>query len=495
MAEFSIAVLFRTNIADLVSPVAASVRIRSGVPSPSWTRQPEVRRLVLCIPRLPITLQTSPDHFSAVVSMLLELLVLVCLILLNGALAMSELAIVSSRPARLKALGDRAALTALRLSEEPGRFLSTVQIGITLVGVLSGAFSGATLGLRLSTALQAGGVSEAVASPLGVGTVVVVVTYLSLVIGELVPKQIALSNPEGIAARVAPAMALLAVVAAPLVWVLDRSGKAVLKLLGQDRGRQHRVSDEEIHLLIAEAESAGVIKKAETAMIEGVMRIADRTAKGLMTPRHEVVVANATETLDQILDRFRQSGRTRLPVRDGGPDEIVGILHSRDLLAASGDEFDPRKLMMNAPVIHDALPALDVVERLRASPEHMLLVYDEYGHFEGIVTAMDILGAIAGGFDETETDEPKVVERADGSLLVAGWMPIDELADRLEIKIAEDRDFETVAGLVLYVSEELPQVGQIVNVEGWRLEVVDMDGRRIDKLLVQKADRGPATRV
>lgn len=419
--------------------------------------------------------------------MLLELSILTCLVLVNGALAMSELAIVSARPARLKARGDRGALQALSLSEDPGRFLSTVQIGITLVGVLSGAFSGATLGLRVATALQDLGLASAVAQPLGVGSVVVVVTYLSLVIGELVPKQIALSNPEAIAARVAPAMTVLALVAAPLVWVLDRSGKAILKALGQHRNSAQRVSDEEIHLLISEAESAGVIKRGETAMIEGVMRVADRTAKGLMTPRREVITASAGESLGQILNRIRQTGRTRLPLRDGGPDDIVGILHSRDLLAADPEDFDPKAIMMNAPVIQDALPALEVVERLRASPEHMLLVYDEYGHFEGIVTAMDILGAIAGGFDETETDEPKIVEREDGSLLVAGWMPIDEFADRLEIKLPGDGDFETVAGLVLFLCGELPEVGQAVQLGEWRLEVVDMDGLRIDKLLVQKA--------
>lgn len=419
--------------------------------------------------------------------MVLEIAILVCLIILNGGLAMSELAIVSARPARLKNRGDRGALQALRLCENPGRFLSTVQIGITLVGVLSGAFSGATLGLRLATTLEGIGLSEGLAQSLGVGSAVVSVTYLSLVIGELVPKQIALSNPEAIAARVAPAMTFLAVAAAPLVWVLDQSGKAVLKVLGQDRGRRHRVSDEEIRLLIAEAESAGVIEKGETAMIEGVMRIADRSAKGLMTPRLEVVVADANETLSEILERFSTSGRSRLPLRDGGPDEIVGILHSRDFLTAGPSDFDARRYVKEAAVIHDALPAMEVVDRLRASPEHMLLVYDEYGHFEGVVTAMDVLGAIAGGFDETKADEPKVVERADGALLVAGWMPVDEFSARLQITLPGESEYETVAGLVLYLSAELPAVGQIVRIGEWQVEVIDMDGRRIDKLLVQKA--------
>jgi len=427
--------------------------------------------------------------------MVFEAAILICLILLNGALAMSELAIVSARPARLKSRGDRGALLALKLAEDPGRFLSTVQIGITLVGVLSGAFSGATLGLRVSNGLETSGLPAGVAQPLGVGSVVVVVTYLSLVIGELVPKQIALSNPEKTAARVAPAMTLLAFIAAPLVWVLDNSGKTILSVLGLDRSQKQRVTDEEIQLLISEAETEGVIEKGETEMIAGVMRIADRSAKGLMTPRHEVVVADADETRDEILNRFIETGRTRLPLRDGGADEIIGILHIRDLLAAKPDDFDPRKLMMNAPVIHDGLPAMDVVDRLRASKEHMLLVYDEYGHFEGLVTAMDILGAIAGGFDEAEDDEPKIVEREDGSLLVAGWMPIDEFTDRLELNLTDDGDYETAAGLVLYLSGALPKTGQVLTIGGWTIEVVDMDGRRVDKLLVQKTGPGrpPAT--
>lgn len=419
--------------------------------------------------------------------MFLELTILICLVLLNGGLAMSELAIVSSRPARLKVRGDRGSQMALKLYEQPGRFLSTVQIGITLVGVLSGAFSGATLGLRASQGLIDAGLPVGMAHPLGVGSVVVIVTYLSLVIGELVPKQIALSNPEAIAARVAPAMVLLAFIAAPLVWILEHSGRVLLKALGRAEGQGTKVSDEEIRLLIAEAESAGVIERGETALIQGVMRVADRSARGLMTPRQEVTSADARDSRDEILAQFKRSGRTKLPLRDGGPDDIVGILHSRDLLAAPAEGFDARCLMMKAPVIHDALPALEVVERLRNAPEHMLLVYDEYGHFEGIITAMDVLGAIAGGFDELESDEPKVVERADGSLLVAGWMPIDEFTERLGLQAVESGNYETVAGLVLYLSSGLPRLGQVVRLKDYSIEVIDMDGRRVDKVLVQKA--------
>lgn len=421
--------------------------------------------------------------------MLLEIAIVLLLIVLNGLFAMSELAIVSSRPARLKTRadrGDRGARVALRLADQPGRFLSTVQIGITLVGVLSGAFSGATLGARLAAALPGLGVPARFADEIGVGLVVVAITYLALIVGELVPKQIALSNPEAVASHVAPAMRLLSRVAMPLVWLLDGSGKLVLRLLGQSGKREAGVSDEEIRLLIAEAHGAGVIEKGETEMIAGVMRIADRSARGLMTPRHEVEIAEVGESRDEVLARLLASGRSRLPLRNGAPDDIVGVLHSRDLLQADPQAFDPVGLAQPAPVVHDALPAMEVIERLKAAPGHMLLVYDEYGHFEGIITPMDILGAITGGFDEAEEDEPKIVEREDGSLLVAGWMPVDEFADRVGIALDDDTDYDTVAGLVLYRVAEMPKIGQKVIVGEWLLEVVDIDGRRIDKLLVRK---------
>ncbi|WP_104203708.1 hemolysin family protein [Billgrantia saliphila] len=423
--------------------------------------------------------------------MLINILIVLGLIVLNGILAMSELAIVSSRTIRLKARaerGSRGAKTALSLADDPGRFLSTVQIGITLVGILSGAFSGATLGVQLAEALPGLGVPATLAEPLGVGLVVVAITYLSLIIGELVPKQIALADPEGVASRMAPAMSLLSRAALPLVWLLDRSGKLILLLLGQPGKRNTSVNDEEIRMLITEAEGAGVIKKEETEMIAGVMRIADRSARGLMTPRPEVELAETGESLNDTLARFKASGRSRLPLRGHGQDDIVGVLHSLDLLQATEANFDARTLARRAPVINDALPAMQVIERLKSAPDHMLLVYDEYGNFEGIITPKDILEAIIGTFDETETDEPKLVERVDGSLLVAGWMPVDEFSDHIGITSLNDADYETVAGLVLHRTAELPQVGQVITVEGWRIEIVDMDGRRIDKLLVQRVD-------
>lgn len=430
-----------------------------------------------------------------------EIGIVLCLTLLNGLLAMSELAIVSARTARLQVMADRGskgALTAIRLAADPGRFLSSVQIGITLVGVLSGAFSGATLGARLSDALLAQGVAASVALPLGVGSVVVAITYLSLIVGELVPKQIALRAPEAVAARVAPMMQVIATVAAPLIWVLDRSGKAVLRLLGQSGDQAQHVSDEEVRLILSEAETAGAMAPAETRMIEGVMRIADRVARGLMTPRSEVEMLPLHLDRAALLDQLDRLSRSKLPVWEGEPDNIVGVLAARDLLAPEllRDGFDLRAVLREAPVVRDGQRALDVIENLRRSPAHMVLVYDEYGHFEGIITPMDVLQAITGDFLEDGEEEPKIVTRDDGSLLVAGWMPVDEFADTLGLPLEADRDYQTVAGMVLDRMGRLPQVGESLIEGDWRIEVVDLDGRRIDKLLVspvnQAGDSGAA---
>lgn len=422
--------------------------------------------------------------------MIIEVALVLFLICVNGLLAMSELAIVSARPTRLRVQAERGSVgagKALILAGDPGRFLSTVQIGITLVGVLAGAFSGATIGARLAVVLPDFGVPEALAHEVGVGLVVIVITYLSLIVGELVPKQIALAAPERVAARVAPMMLALSRIAAPVVWVLDRSGKIVLRLLGQTGQKQTPVSDDDIRMILSEAAGAGVIHRAEKELIGGVMRFSDRRARGLMTPRHDVEIAEAGETYAEILARFRVSGHSRLPLRQGGLDDIVGVIHSRDLLSATADDFDAVALKRPSPVIQDNLPALDVIEHLRNSPCHMLLVYDEYGHFEGIITPMDILGAIAGGFDEAEADEPKFIVREGGSLLVAGWMPVDEFAERLNLVLDSEPSYDTVAGLVLERIGEVPAVGQSITIDGWRIEIVDMDGLRIDKLLVVRS--------
>jgi putative hemolysin len=421
-----------------------------------------------------------------------EIVIVAALIVLNGALAMSELAVVSSRPTRLKPLadaGNRGAAVAMRLSEDPGRFLSTVQIGITLVGVLSGAFSGATLGGRLAGWLAAQGVPASWSQSLGVGGVVVVITYLSLIVGELVPKQIALRNPEAVASRVAPAMRLLAQVGAPVVWLLDISGKAVLALLGQTAEGSSRVTEEEVRLVLAEAHVEGVIETEEQEMLSGVMRLADRSARALMTPRREVELLEADASPAETLAAIIRIGRPRIPVRQADGD-VLGVLYVTDAFAAlaAGEPLDLTKLLREVPVVSDMADALDVIEILRGSPNHMALVYDEYGSFEGIITTGDILEAITGTFREHIAEEPAIVTRDDGSFLVSGWMPADEFRDRLNLpRDEDDSDYETVAGLVLNHLRRLPSLGDSFLLHGWRFEVIDLDDRRIDKILVSRA--------
>jgi putative hemolysin len=423
--------------------------------------------------------------------MIAEVLVILALIVLNGVLAMSELAIVSARAGRLKPLEDRSrgARMALRLAEEPGRFLSTVQIGITAVGVLSGALSGATLGERLAGTLEAQGMAADWAGWLGVGGLVVAITYVSLIIGELVPKQIALRNPEGIAIRMAPAMMVLSVVAAPVVWFLDRSGRVVLWALGQRGDSGNRVTEEEVHVLLAEAHEGGVLEAEEREMISGVMRLSDRTARALMTPRNEVEMLSLTMTPGEAVAAARRIARAKLPVANAEGD-VLGIVTLADLFSAVSkrDAVDLKAMLRDVPVINDRMEALDVIEVLQRAEHHMALVYDEWGHFEGIVTTADLLEAITGAVASADETEPAILARADGSQLVAGWMPADEFCDRLGLRRDLAGDYDTVAGLVLHQLGRMAQLGDVAVAEGHRFEVVDMDGLRIDKVLVSRLE-------
>ncbi len=423
--------------------------------------------------------------------MFTEILVILALIVLNGVLAMSELAIVSARPARLKPLEgkSRGARMALRLAEHPGRFLSTVQIGITAVGVLSGALSGATLGLRLQDWLQARGLDAEWASTLGVGGVVVAITYVSLIVGELVPKQMALRNAEGVAIRMAPAMTFLSVIGAPLVWFLDKSGKVLLWLLGQRGESESKVTEEEVHVLLAEAHEEGVLETEEREMITGVMRLSDRTARALMTPRHEVDMLPLDATGAEAVAAVRRIARPRMPVANA-EGEVVGIVLLTEAfqVVSRRETLSIKALVREVPVVSDRAEALDVLEILQKTEHHFALVYDEYGHFEGILTTGDVLEAITGAVASSEADEPAMVEREDGSHLVAGWMPVDEFCDRLGLSRELAGEYDTVAGLVLHQLGHIPDLGAKFTAEGYCFEVIDLDGRRIDKVLVVRVD-------
>lgn len=423
-----------------------------------------------------------------------ELVVAFLLILLNGVFALSELAIVSARKSRLRAMaesGRSGAATALALAEDPGRILSTVQIGITTIGLVAGVVSGAALGEALSAWLKTQGAPHWLADPAGYGLVIGAITYLSVVVGELVPKQIALRDPEGIASRIAPSMALLSKITRPFVWLLDASSKLVIRLFGATDAPASTVTEEEIKTLVAEAASAGVIEGDEGRMISGVLRLGDRSARALMTPRTEVDWIDVAGDLETLRQKFVGARHTRLPAAEGSIDRIIGVIEARDVMAAlAGDPtgaFDARELVRPAPIAPDTLDALSVIDMLRSAEVPMALVHDEYGHFEGVVTPADVLDAIGGAIlSDQRQQETEAVQREDGSWLIDAAIPADELADLLAIKLPERRDYETAAGFVLEHLQRLPTTGDKFEDQGWRFEVIDLDGRRIDKLLASR---------
>ena len=425
-----------------------------------------------------------------------DLVLILALVAINGLLSMSELAIVSSREARLKAMaksGSRGARCALDLAAEPGRFLSTVQIGITLIGILAGAYSGASLGKPVAQRLALIGLDVETAQTVGFGIVIVITTFASLVIGELVPKQFALRNPEAIAAIVSRPMGWLSKITKPFVWLLDQTSALIFRLLGLNRETKNVVTAEELQLVVAEAQTAGVLEESERAIISGIVRLADRPVREVMTPRTDIDWIDIRCTRAEIRTALSATTHSRLPVAEGSVDNIVGVVATRDMLTAllDGEELDLKSLTRNAPVIPDLMDAMDALAVLRSAEVPLALVHDEYGHLDGIVTPGSILSALAGAFkhDLEEGDEPPCVEREDGSWLVSGSANADVLSDRIGVSMPADRDYSTVAGFALSVLKQIPETGEIFKYDGYRFEVVDMDGRKIDKLLVSRPRR------
>ncbi|MFG1295093.1 MULTISPECIES: hemolysin family protein [Xanthobacter] len=421
----------------------------------------------------------------------LEILIVVALVLLNAVLAAAELSIVSSRPARLKTMAERGrsgAHAALALGAEPGRFLSTVQIGITLIGIVAGAFSGAALGSQLGDALRDAGMPASVAGPVGYTAVVAAITYVSLVIGELIPKRLALQNPERLACMVAPLMVGLSKVSAPAVWLLDASTRLVLRLMGEGGDRDNAVTDEEIRAIITEAETAGVIEPAERRMISGVMRLADRPVTAIMTPRTDVEWVDISKSPDEVRAELLETPHSRLPACEGSPQETIGVIQAKRVLDAylKGENPDPRDFVQPAPFLVETVGALEAMRILRGSEVPMGIVVDEYGDMAGVVTGYDLLDAITSTVPVDTQTERHIVERQDGSYLVDGDTPIDELMELIDVELPVDEGFHTVAGFALSRIKELPEEGAVFHAHGWRFEIVDMDGRRIDKLLVSR---------
>jgi putative hemolysin len=419
-----------------------------------------------------------------------DVVIILVLVALNGVFAMSELAIVSAREARLKAMvkgGRTGAQTALDLAADPGRFLSVVQIGITLISILAGAYSGASLGGPVGERLALLGIKPELAQTLGFTLVIILTTYASLIVGELVPKQFALRAPERIAAAVAKPMLGLARATAPLVWLLDRTSALIFKLLGLDREPESKVTAEELHLVVAEAQHAGVIEESERAFISGVVRLADRPTREVMTPRTDVDWIDIDADPEAIRQCLLETPHSRLPVAEGSVDRLIGVVQLRDIIVAliEGRPLKLRDLVRTAPVVPDQMDAMDALDVLRSADVPMAFVHDEYGHFDGLLTPADLLRALAGSFvsDQDEGTDPPLVEREDGSWWVSGSLSADALSDRLCIDLPDDRDYSTVAGFALSVLKHLPEVGERFNFAGWEFEIVDLDGRKIDKLL------------
>jgi putative hemolysin len=424
-----------------------------------------------------------------------DVLIILALIALNGVFAMSELAIVSARKARLEAVTRksqrRGAETAIALAANPGRFLSTVQIGITLIGIIAGAYSGTSLGMPVAERLLWMGLSPEWTMNIAYTLVIGVTTFASLVVGELVPKQFALRAPEPIAIFMSVPMLWLAKITAPFVWLLDKTSALIFRILRLKRESESHVTAEELHLIVAEASKSGVIEESERAIISGVVRLADRPVREVMTPRTEIDWIDVDADVKALGVRIQSSPHSRLVVAEGSIDNILGVVQARDIVISQldGKKIDLRKLMRTAPIVPDQVDAMDVLKALKAAEVPIAFVHDEYGHFEGIVTPADLLSAIAGDFvSDQDAGDEAVIEREDGSFLIAGWMTADALAERLGITLTEDRDYATAAGFILDVMKRLPKEGEHFVRDGYRFEIVDMDGRKIDKILVELVD-------
>ena len=421
------------------------------------------------------------------------------LIIFNGLLSMSELAIISARPARLQQRvdeGDQGAAKAIVLASSPGQFLSTVQIGITLVGILAGAFGGATVAQGLSTQLEKVPLLSTYAEPLAVGTVVVLVTYLTLVIGELVPKQLALRNAEVIAARMAGPLTVLARITQPLVHVLSASTDGVLRLLQIKQAEGPDVTEEEVRVMLAQATAQGIFEPMEEEIVDQVFRLADRKVGALLVPRTDIVWFDIDAPLEEIRQEIVASGHSRYPVADGELDKVLGVVLAKDLLSQSlaGKPLDLHQILQPALFVPDGTPALRVVERFKQTRSHLAMVIDEYGGVEGLVTSGDILASLVGDIPETDEEEDApAIQREDGSWLIDGMYSIEEFQELFDIEeLPEDSEgyYQTVGGFVMAFLGQIPEPGAHFEWKGVLVEVVDMDGRRVDKVIATRLPDG-----
>ncbi|MBL1201446.1 hypothetical protein VF14_22130 [Nostoc linckia z18] len=426
-------------------------------------------------------------------SITFEILIILVLIIANGVFSMSEMAIVSARKVRLQQLanqGDAKARVALKLAESPNNFLSTIQVGISLIGILTGAFGGATIANRLAVYVRLVPLLAPYSEPLSFGIVVLIITYLSLIIGELVPKRLALNNPEGIAAFVAIPMRALSAIASPMVHLLSASTDMVLRLLGVTQSTEPQVTEEEIKILIEQGTEAGTFEEAEQDMVERVFRLGDRPVSYLMTPRPDIVWLDLDDSAEENRQKMVESAYSRYPVCQGGLDNVLGVIPVTDLLARSfrGEQLDLTVGLRQPVFVPESTRGLKVLELFKQTVTHMALVVDEYGVIQGLVTLNDIMSEIVGDVPSTDgQDQPQAVQREDGSWLLDGMLPVEEFLELFAMEEWESEErgsYQTLGGFVITHLGRIPAAADHFEWEGMRIEVMDMDGNRVDKVLV-----------
>ncbi|MFN3439520.1 MAG: hemolysin family protein [Acidovorax sp.] len=434
----------------------------------------------------------------------MEIAILFALILLNGLFAMSEIALVTARKARLQKLideGDSGAAAAVKLGEDPTRFLSTIQIGITSIGVLNGIVGEAALAGPLALWLESLGVPMPFGSYAATGLVVVLITYFSIVVGELVPKRIGQSYPETFARLVARPINFLAIATKPFVLLLSTSTRTLLRLMGVKETSGSPVTEEEIHAMLVEGTTAGVIESHEHTMVRNVFRLDDRQIGSLMVPRGDVVCLDLEESLEENLRRIETSDHARFPVVKGGLENLVGVINARQWLSrtlrdrAHGLADQPLQQALYVP---ETITGMELLDNFRLSDVHMAFVIDEYGEVQGIVTLQDLIEAITGEFQPRDPETSWAFQREDGSWLLDGHIPVPELKDRLNLDAVPEEErgrYHTLSGMVMLLTGTLPKVTDTVEWEGWRLEVVDMDGKTIDKILATRVPEPEALQV
>ncbi len=421
----------------------------------------------------------------------MNIAILIALILLNGLFAMSEIALVTAKKSRLQRLaedGDTASAIAMRLGEEPTQFLSTVQIGITAIGILNGIVGEAALAGPLAGMLHPLGLNPDASSMVATVIVVVGITYFSIVIGELVPKRIAQFHAEGIARFMARPVSMLALLSRPFVYLLSVSTDAILRLMGKKGLGSANLTEEDIHAMLAEGSQTGVIEKQEHEMVRNVFRLDDRQISSLMTPRNEIVYLDIEHPLDSSLQNLIRSDHSRFPVCRGGIHDLLGIITAKRLLKQhiSGEPANISEYLQPCVFVPESLTGMKLLEQFRQSGVQMVFVVDEYGEILGLITLQDVLEALAGEFKPRDPEDVWAVLREDGSWLLDGLIPIPELKDRLELKtVPEERKgrYNTLSGMMMWLIGSVPRTGDVTQWERWRLEVVDLDGNRIDKVL------------